>query len=50
MDKCEVKKCRNTAYITFYDHSVCEKHWTQHCENRNKHSLFRKLQIQKQKT
>ena len=28
-ERCEVSRCRDEAAITYLDHGVCERHWTQ---------------------
>ena len=28
-DRCEIKRCRGEAAITYLDHGVCEMHWNQ---------------------
>ena len=29
---CEIKGCYNELAIRYYGHSVCQKHWDNHCD------------------
>ena len=32
--KCKIPKCKEKAYLIYYNHPICLKHWQKHCEGR----------------
>ena len=34
MTKCEIKKCGENMALIYYNHLVCDKHWSEHCANK----------------
>ena len=43
--KCDIKKCKGVAILTYYNKSVCEKCWHKHCDEEDKFNLKDKFKI-----
>lgn len=47
--KCEVKRCRQEASMIYYGHDVCEKCWTQHCNDDEPWTLKQEFNIKEKR-
>ena len=49
MTRCEVKRCRKEAALTWLGHQVCDDHWSNNCDEKNKFDLYEEFGIAKPK-
>jgi hypothetical protein len=45
-EKCAVKKCKGTPYLTYGGKPVCIDCWAKHCDDNNRFDLHKILKIE----